>query len=392
MIEYRHICHIEREPMQKTANLGLLAFLICLSSLTCILTCVALSAEEDSAIKATIRADGSLMLQGSAKYIDLVFGGADTGFSDDSPVGIRAVTLGQHLYVQDEKNGALLKQLSSPQRNGTLNIGTDGITRGDHRDEGGWLSWSSDMARSLGQKWSADIPGQLQVLVEVNASGNMRMIEKGAFFPATDSRNNFVTAANSPRLIERFAKSINDAIGKLDKSQFANFPSASAAKSVVFMATFVADHDLQISVPDFSTFSGLAEDEQSLRIARICSILDASYLSNEADHLRLLLPEALRHNFIPDGVQHQFYSKTRESFFVIDRGSITPNSTDWKYTPYVNLIFDRYIAIKKFKDAERFAKYLSGESSHTGNGTQKLITEQLDLLGETREAARLRSE
>jgi hypothetical protein len=349
-----------------------------------------LIAQNESTIKATIRADGSLVLEGTARYTDLEFGGADTSFLDDGPVGIRSVTMGQHLYLKGEKSILLQEQVNAKRDSGGVLVTPDGVTLDDHGKQGGWLGWSTRLARSLTKIWKADVPGQMQVLLEATGQGDLRVIEQSAFCPGADKANVFRTTTGSVNVIGQFRSSVDRAVNGVSKTPTTTFPAGSSAKSVIVMATFVSDHDLQVSIPDLSTFRGLPEEERSLRIARICSILDSAYLYGESDHLRdALLPASLHHRFVPDGVKHHFYSKSADGMYVIE--SSPPNATHARFTPFINAIFDRLTTSGKLIPAEKFAKRLVSVVPHRRDSLTDLLVEQLESLGMQAEAARVRA-
>lgn len=350
-----------------------------------------LMAQNESTIKATIRSDGTLVLEGTARYTDLVFGGADTAFTGDGPVGIRSVTMGQHLYLKDEC-AQLQKQLDTRHTGGgNLHIRPDGVTIDDHSAQGGWLGWSTELARTLGKNWKADVPGQMQVLLEANPNGDLRVVEQGAFTAGVDRANAFVTTTKSPNWHSQFRSGIEQAVHLVAKSPAVVFPTGSTAKSVILMATFVADHDLQVSIPDLSTFRGLPDEEATLRIARICSILDSAYLYEESDHLRKsFLPSQLQHRFVPEGVHHHFYSKTPESLYII--ASSPPRSEHARFVPYINAIFERLATRRELIAAESFAKRLCSQVSNQDTSMSEFLASQLDKLNAHHEATAARKQ
>jgi hypothetical protein len=349
-----------------------------------------LIAQNESTIKATIRSDGTLMLEGTARYTDLAFGSSDTSFVDDGPVGIRSVTMGQHLYLKDEKCIPLQEQVNANRHSGGVILTPNGLTLDDHSKQGGWLGWSTGLAQSLTKSWKADVPGQMQVLLEATPQGELRVIEQSAFFSGADRGNVFLTTTRLLDVPNQFRASIDQAVSCLAKTPTVAYPEGSSAKSVIVMATFVADHDLQVSIPDLSTFRGIVNEERSLRIARICSILDSAYLYAESDHLRnSLLPASLHHRFVPDGVKHHFYSKTARDFYVIESGPLP--SSHGRFTPFIDAIFDRFASDGKLIEAEGFAKRLASLTSRRDNSLRDFLAKQLEDLSQPEQAGKVRT-
>ncbi len=344
-------------------------------------------AVEEAHIKAILNTDGSYTLKGAASYYDLAFGGSDITAYDNCSVGIKAVGFGQHLFIKGETKKDLLKE--SKEDGGTLMITPAGITREDRSSKGGWWSWYSKVSRDLSNSWVADVPGQMQVLLEINPKGEMRILNEQAFLPGFDRNNQLVSGVR-----EKFRASVDAAIRSANNAHAAAFPAGSTSKSVVMMARFISDHDLEVSVPDLRLFDGLPQDEKSLRIARICSIFDSVYLYAISDKLRAALPATLHHRFVPEGFYHGFYSQTPENFYCISTSKQEKSNPLWmEISQYASMILSGELATGKLIDAERFAKSLAATPAISSRSEEciELVANKLNEFGLTNEVAKFKS-
>lgn len=355
-------------------------------------------AVDESEIKAIVRPDGTLLLKGTANYFDLAFGGTDTGFRSDGPVGIKSVTFSEHLMIKGETNSSLLVQPGSSNGGaiagkGNVVITPSGITNNDYHSKGGWWSWYSQLAQTLALSWKASVPGQMQVLLQVWPDGTISIREQEAFLPAADATDRIETTKESPDLPLRFKRELEAAFAQVSANRSCAYPKGSTAKSAILMATFVADHDLQVSVPDLREFDGLPEDAQSIRIARMCCVLDSAFQFDLADRLRKKLPQALQHKFIPDGLDHEYYSKSKTGFYCIDNGTQENGTNLGELSPFAEKVLDTYMNMKDFAAAERFVKALSSQACISESDltrTRKLIADHLEFLREFKDAEQLR--
>jgi hypothetical protein len=76
-------------------------------------------------------------------------------------------------------------------------------------------------------------------------------------------------------------------------------PGQEPFKSATFVATFSADRNLYVAIPNLTVLVGVPRDEKSQWLARLCTILEAGFLYKESDALRSKLPMQLHHRFIP---------------------------------------------------------------------------------------------
>lgn len=367
----------------KFASVFALAFFVLLQSAQI----TRAQAVNESHIKAILNTDGTYTLKGAASYYDLAFGGSDITAYDNSPVGIKAVGFGQHLFIKGETNKDLLKV--GKEDGGTLMITPDGITREDRSSMGGWWSWYSKISRNLSNSWSPNSPGQMQLLLEVSPKGEMHVLNEQAFLPGFDRSNKLVTGAR-----EQFRASVDKAISESSKSHEAVFPKGSTSKSVVLMARFIADHDLEVSVPDLRLLEGIPQDEKSMRVSRICAVLDSVYMDALADKVRAALPASLHHRFVPVGVYHGFYSQTPENFYCISTSEDEKSSAIWtQITQYAATIINGELATGKMIDAERFAKALASNSALSSRTEQsiQLIEEKLKQFGLSSDLAKFKA-
>lgn len=365
-------------------------FVIAFSSATLLVMPVCF-AQDESRIKAVVQSDGALVLKGTANVFDLAFGGSDSGFTNDGPLGIRSVTFGEHLYIKGESNKELLQQ--QQDRGGdNLYIEPGGISKEDRREKGGWWAWYSKLARRLTECWKADVPGQMQVVLLARPDGSVEVMEQEAFVCGADNSNRIETPKTDPGLVERFRSEIDEAVHKLSINKLAVFPQGSTAKSVLLLATFVADHDLRVGIPDLKTFEELSQDPESVRIMRICSVLDSGFQFSLANKLRSALPMSLRHKFIPDGARHEFYSKSKDGFYSIDNGTTNRMPQLDSLEPFAARVLEEYVKMKDYAAAERFAKALVSQvsiSDEDQRRTRKLIADHLLFLRLQSEADQL---
>lgn len=352
---------------------------------------------EDS-IHASVNSDGSLSLKGTAQFFDLDFGGADAGFSHPGPVGVKAVTLGQHFYINDEKNSELLQQpkkeaaptvmgFSAHERisaAGSLRIDSTGFHSNFHQNNP-WLVWYSALAGALGKGWEANLPGQEQVVIEVKNNGQLSIDQDVVFIPMLSANDKFVTTATDKQITNEFRETIKTALAKVSGTDVATFPKGSTATAVKLLATFVADHDLSVSVPDLRAVAIPEQDERSLRIVRLCTILEAGYLYDQADHLRTQLDKSVQHRFIAPDAPHRLVSMGPGVHYTPAGGLVISGNVlfidygvtkriqplDSANAKIVDDFFDRCLLKSDYATAEKFAKKLMC----TGNllSRQKLI-------------------
>lgn len=81
----------------------------------------------------------------------------------------------------------------------------------------------------------------------MNSDKQLHIEEEVVFIPAVSLDDRFVA---DKTIAKRFAESVRAAVANLSGNDAVSFTKGSTAKSVRFMATFVADHDLSVSVPD----------------------------------------------------------------------------------------------------------------------------------------------
>lgn len=277
----------------------------------------------------------------------------------------------------------------SKEEGGTLMITPAGITRQDRSSMGGWWSWYSKVSRDLSNSWSANVPGQMQVLLEINPKGEMRILNEQAFVSGFDRNNQLVSGVR-----EKFRASVDAAIRAANEAHAASFPAGSTSKSVVMMARFISDHDLEVSVPDLRLFDGLPQDEKSLRIARICAIFDSVYLYGIADKLRAALPATLHHRFVPEGFYHGFYSQTPENFYCISTSKEEKSTPLWlPISQYALMVLSGELATSKLIDAEKFAKTLAATPAISDRADEcvELVADKLNEFGLANEIGKFKS-
>ncbi|MBX9638465.1 MAG: hypothetical protein K2X97_01665, partial [Mycobacteriaceae bacterium] len=282
-------------------------------------------AAEQMNISANIQDDSSLQIIGEKKYQHLDFSNSNTKPScNEGPQGLKSVTFAPHLYIKGETKRPII----------------------DSREKDGWFYWFNQLAQLLGQTWRGDIPGQMQLLMQCGPKGELNFLQEFAFFPGVNSKARVETKKDNPELEKRFREALDTTIQGLSKSGSAAFPKGSTASSALLLVTFVADHDLQVWLPELKVLNGVPDDERSIRIARMCCALDTAYLFDQSDRLRMQLPEGLRHRFVPDKSRHQFFSQgkdVKEGTYSVDNGT-SNNCPDLnQLSPYAASIFDAYL-------------------------------------------------
>lgn len=235
-------------------------------------------------VSSPVKSEQSILSFATNPSVDIAFGTWGPGLISEGPIGNKAVVRGQSFYLAFASGGRVVGAHDQSDRQ--------------------WANWYYNLNRALLHSWLGDIPGQAQLILRVTPDGRVTAVKEIAFVPGLDKAGHFEMGSETH---DAFLKRVNECLAAV---KIPTIPSDSGAsfKTATFVATFSADKNMEASIPDLNVLAAVPNDEKSQWIARICTILDAGFLYDESDALRLRLPEASRHRFIPSGIHHTLHS------------------------------------------------------------------------------------
>jgi hypothetical protein len=326
----------------------------------------------------SVRRDGTMQLRGGVDIFVFDFGSASGAMAQQSPVGLKEVSMARDLHVSGEHTKQLL--IAPPHtKGGDITIGGGNLVAGDpskttatvtmdgdHSKEAGWAQWYGRATSAIEHAWPGTIPGQAQVVIEFSKKGQVTALQTLAFIPAVNKAGKFEIEQVHPGVRKKFIDTINEALAAIPADAVA-FPQDSTANSACVLATFTSDNNLSLPVPDLVVVGNLPQTEEALRTYRICTILEIASLYKTSELLKARLPKQNQTCYVPVDAPHRLYSPGH-NFYILAFGSgndlakseaALGDENRQKVVGFINKCIDS----KRYDDAEDLAKAMAAVSN-----------------------------
>lgn len=308
-----NVCRAKRATaISKTLSFGKIQSIFLLITLCAVYTVCSASPKEQPELK--VLADGTMLLRGMNRSTIYDFRGATSAATMRGPVGLKGVVFGDNLYVFGERNRKLLA-VDSKRDSGNLTLGSCGIESNPNDKAGGWSTWYGHLPQVLARNWSANIPGQVQVVLQVNKDGTTRLLQTLAFIPGKDKDGVFATPSSYPNVDRKLVSEIQHFLSELNKNDL-QFPAGSSASSVKILVSLISDKDMVVALPNLSQLKVNLNDSRQLELLRIATIFETGFLYPQADLVRPNISNCGDGRFIPENATHRFVSTGKTACFM----------------------------------------------------------------------------
>jgi hypothetical protein len=258
--------------------------------------------------------DGTMLLKGTSRAKIYDFRSATAAATMGGPVGLKGIILGDDLYVFGERNRKLLID-DSKRDSGNLTLGSCGIASNPNAKAGGWSTWYGHLPQVLVRTWGANIPGQVQAVLQVNKDGTTRLLQTLAFIAGKDKDGAFATPKRYRDVEGKLLSEIQNTLSKLTKDDL-EFPAGSSASSVKVLVSLISDNDVVVALPNLAQLKVDFNDSDQLELLRIATIFETGFLYPQADLVRQNIPNCGGQRFIPENATHRFVSTGKMACFM----------------------------------------------------------------------------
>ncbi|MBL0185776.1 MAG: hypothetical protein IPP97_08600 [Candidatus Obscuribacter sp.] len=295
-------------------------------------------------------------LKGKVSFEEIASDEPDIIFCTIQKAGPHFVTLGNRLYLANESIPQKERIKGIRNHQFVMRSDAESMNIMPATNSSGWDAWVIKLARKIADEWTSELPGKQDLILKIGKDGKIEVLESIAFTPAIDQNAKFVTEVEKPGLETAFTQSITRALNQAKTNNSIPFPAGSTATCAVITATFTVDKNLDVWIPDLRKLKNVPNDQRSLWIARICSLLDAGCLYEVSDVLRKELPLSTQIHFIPDDA---FRSINAVGTACVDYGPFSKSILTPEAKGYLLITLKHYLKENRYLEAELLAKRVS---------------------------------
>jgi hypothetical protein len=309
----------------------------------------------------------SIFSFGADRTLDVFFGpdGAGGVVQKRGPVGQKVVVVGQNFYLARGKTGLPITAYDPA------------VPEPDRQ----WSWWYHDVKNGLAENWKGSFPGLCQVILQITPDRKITIEKEIAFVPALSKDGQFDTSRQTHTAFVADIKKCTEEFSKKMPAFPAQVDGQPLFKSATFVATFSADRNLFVAMPNLYILQGLPTDQKSQWIARLCKILEAGFLYQEADALKAKLPKVLRQPFIPS---ENFAHSLEPTNYGPGCGGLwsmwTGRELSQQSSEKLIALLNAYIEANRYVEAEALAEAVARDNNAEGLFFYGLSPSQIDQL------------